>query len=66
MDAPSFGNVIGGLFLGKVGDVARHRGRDDEGSGFALAEVVAHGFGAVECAGQVGVDNFLPRLHACV
>ena len=51
MDAPSFGNVVGGLFLREVGDVAGHGGRDDEGSCFAFAEVVAHGFGAVECAG---------------
>ena len=66
MDTAGFGNVVGGLFLGKIGDVAGHGGRDDEGSSFALAEVVTHGFGAVECAGQVGVDDFPPSLHACV
>lgn len=66
MDTASFGNVVGGLFLGKVGDVAGHGGSNDEGSSFALAEVVTHGFGAVECAGQVSVDDFPPCLHACV
>ena len=66
MDTSGLGNVVGGLFLGEIGDVAGHGGRDDEGSSLALTEVVAHGFGAVECASQVGVDDFLPRFHACV
>ena len=66
MDATGLGNVVGGLFLRVVGNVAGHGGRDDEGAGFALAEMVAYGFGAVECAGQIGINDFLPRLHACI
>lgn len=66
MDAAGFGNVVGGLFLGVVGNVAGHGGRDDEGAGLALAEMVAYGFGAVECASQIGINDFLPRLHTCV
>ena len=66
MDASGFGNVVGGLFLREVGNVAGHGGRDDEGAGLALAEMVAHGFSAVECTSQICINDFLPRLHACV
>ena len=49
-----------------VGNVAGHGGRNDEGAGLALAEVVPYGFGAVECASQIGINDFPPCLHACV
>jgi hypothetical protein len=62
VDAAGLGDVVGGLFLGEVGDVARHGGSDDEGAGSALFEVGADGFGAVEGAVEVGLDDFHPGL----
>jgi hypothetical protein len=46
--------------------VAGHRGRDDEGAGAALLEVVADGLGAVEGAVQVGLDDLVPGLDGAV
>ena len=48
MNAPGFGDIVAGLFLWVVGDVAGHRGRNDEGAGLALFEVRSDRFGAVE------------------
>jgi hypothetical protein len=50
VDAASLCDVVGGLLLGEVGDVAGHGGGDDEVSGLALAEVQANGTGTVEGA----------------
>ena len=66
MDASRFGDVVGGLFLGVVGDVAGHGGGDDEGAGATLFEVVADGFGAVEGAVEVGLDDFHPVFDGAV
>ena len=66
MDAPGFGDVVGGLFLREVGNVAGHGGRDDKGAGLALAEMMAYGFGAVKCTSQICINDFLPRPDTCV
>ena len=66
MDAAGLGDVVGGLLLGEVGDVARHRCRDDEGTSAARLEVVADGLGAVERAVQVGLDNLIPRFDGAI
>lgn len=60
MDAASFGDVVRGLFLREVGNVARHGGRDDEGAGAAFLEVGADGLCAVECAIEIGLHNLVP------
>jgi hypothetical protein len=66
VDAASLGDVVGGLLLGEVGDVAGHGGGDDEGAGSALLEVVADGLGAVEGTVQVDLDNVVPGLDGAV
>ena len=66
MDAARFGNVVRGLFLRVVGNVAGHGGGDDEGASAALFEVVADGFGAVEGAVEVGLDDFHPVFDRAV
>ena len=66
MDAACLGDVVGGLLLREVGDVAGHRGCDDERTGSTLLEVVAHCFGAVEGAVQVGLDDFVPGFDCAV
>jgi hypothetical protein len=48
VDAASLCDVVGGLLLGEVGNVAGHGGGDDERSGLALAEVETDGTGTVE------------------
>ena len=66
VDAAGLGDVVGRLLLRVVGDVAGHAGGDDEGARLALAEVQAHGAGAVEGARQVRRDDLVPRLDARV
>lgn len=66
MDAAGLGDVVRGLFLRVVGDVAGHGGGDDKRAAAALFEVVAHGFGAVEGAVQVCLDDFVPVLDGAI
>ena len=66
VDAAGLGDVVRRLLLGEVGDVAAHRGGDDEGAGLALAEVEADGAGAVEGARQVRVNDLVPGLDGGV
>jgi hypothetical protein len=66
VDAASLRNVVGGLFLGEVGNVARHRGGDDERAGSALLEVCADGLCAVEGSVEIGLDNFVPGFDGAV
>lgn len=66
MDAARLGDVVGSLLLWEVGNVAAHGGGDDEGAGAALSEVVADGFGAVEGAVEVGLDDFFPGFDGAV
>lgn len=61
MDAPSLGDVVRGLLLRVVGNVAGHGGGDDEGAGAALLEVGADGFGAVEGAVEVTMEEAVVR-----
>jgi len=60
VDAAGLGDVVARLLLREVGDEAGHGCRDDQGSGFALAEVHPDGAGAVGASVQVGVDDLLP------
>lgn len=46
--------------------MSRHGGSDDEGSRSALFEVRADGFGAVEGAVEIGLDDFVPGLDGAV
>lgn len=66
MNATSLGNVVGGLFLRIVGDVARHGGGDHKRAGAALLEVVPDGFGAIESAGEIGGNDFFPVMNRAV
>ena len=66
VDAPGLGDIVGGLLLREVGNVAGHGGRDDEGAGTAFFEVVADSFGAVEGSRQVGVDDFVPVFDGAI
>ena len=66
VDAASLCDVVRGLLLGEVGNVARHGGSEDERASLALAEVQANGTGAVEAAGQVGLDDLVPLLDGGV
>lgn len=66
VDAACLCDVVRGLLLGVVGDVAGHGGGDDEGSRAALAEVSADGLGAVRSAVQVDLDNVVPGLLGAV
>lgn len=64
VNAASLCDVVRGLLLGEVGDVARHGGSEDERARLALAEVQTNGTGAVEAAGQVGLDDLVPLLDS--
>ena len=66
MNAAGLGNVVGGLLLGVVGNMARHGGGDYKRAGAALLKVVADGFGAIEGAGEIGGNDFLPILYRAV
>ncbi len=66
VDAPGLGDIVGGLLLRVVGDMAGHGSGDDEASGLAFLEVVADGFGAVEGSVEIGVDDLLPVLDGGV
>lgn len=60
VDAPGLGDVVRGLLLGEVGDVARHGGRDDQGAVALGLEDGADRLGAVGRAVEVGVDHAVP------
>lgn len=62
MDAACLGNVVGGLLLREVGNVAGHRGGDDEGSGSTFLEMCANGLCAVEGSVEIGLDDFVPGI----
>lgn len=62
VDAAGLGDVVRGLLLGEVGDVARHGGGDDQRAVALLLEDGADGLGAVGRAVQVGVDDAVPLL----
>ena len=62
VDAARFGDVVAALLLREVCNVAGHGGRDDQAAAATLAEVRAHGFGAVEGTVQVGLDDIVPFL----
>ena len=62
VDAAGLGDVVGGLLLREVDDVAGHGGGDDEGAAAALLEVLADGLGAVRRAVEVDVDHLVPGL----
>ena len=66
VDAPGLGDVVGCLLLRVVGNVAGHRGSDDQGSGATLFEVMADRLGAVEGAVEIGLDNFVPVFDGTV
>lgn len=66
VDAASLGDVVGGLLLGEVGDVAGHGSSDDERASATLLEVVADGLGAVEGTVQVDLDDVVPGLDGAV
>lgn len=46
--------------------MARHGGCDDETARAALFEVCADGFGAVEGAVEVGLDDFVPGFDGAI
>ena len=60
VDAASLGDVVRGLLLRVVGDVAGHGGGDNEGAVALLLEDGADGLGAVGCAVEVDLDNVVP------
>lgn len=64
MDATSLCDVVRGLLLGVVGDVARHGGSDDERAVATLLEVESNRTCAVECSSQVGGDDLVPLLNS--
>ena len=66
VDAACLSNVVGGLLLGEVGDVAGHGGSDDERSSLALTEVKTNSTCAVEGTGQVSLDDLVPLLNGSV
>ena len=66
VDAAGLGDVVGGLLLGVVGDVAGHGGSDDERAVALLLEVGADGLCAVGGAAQVDLDNVVPFLGGAV
>lgn len=66
VDAAGLGDVVRGLLLGEVGDVARHGGGDDQRAVALLLEDGADGLGAVGRAVEVGVDDAVPLLLGAV
>jgi hypothetical protein len=66
VNAACLSDVVGGLFLGKVGDVSGHRGGDDEGSSSAFLEVVSDSLCAVEGTVQICLDDFIPLLNTSI
>lgn len=63
VDAASLCDVVRGLLLRVVGNVAGHGSSEDERARLALAEVQTNGTGAVEASGQVRLDDLVPLLN---
>ena len=66
VDAARLGDIVGCLFLREVGNVARHRGGDDETSGPTFLEVMANGLGTVEAAREIGLNDLIPVFNGAV
>lgn len=66
VDTAGLGDVVGGLLLGEVGDVARHGGCDDEATRATLLEVSTDSLGTVEGTRQIGLNDLFPVLHGAV
>ena len=66
MNTPSLRDIVTGLLLGEVCNVARHGRCDDERASLALLEVVADSLGAVEGSVQVGLDDLHPVVDSAV
>jgi hypothetical protein len=59
-------SVISYLFLGEVGNVARHGCSDDEAAGLPLSEMQTDGSGTVVNTGQIGLDDLIPLLDRSI
>jgi hypothetical protein len=57
-----FSDVVGGLLLREVGNMARNGGRDDEAAVALLLEVGADRLGTVGGSVEIGVDDMVPVL----
>jgi hypothetical protein len=66
VDAASLCDVVRGLLLGVVGDVAGHGGSDDKGAGLALAEVQTDSTSAVVSTSQIGFNHLVPLLNSSI
>lgn len=66
VDAACLGDVVRGLFLREIGNVARHGGGDDETSSSTFLEVMANGLGTVEAAREVGLDDLVPVFDRAI
>jgi len=66
MDAAGLGDVIRGLFLRIVGDVAGRAGGDDEAARATFLEMSTDGLGTVEGAVEIGLDDLVPVLDGTV
>ena len=66
MDAPGLGDVVGRLFLWEIGNVAGHGGSNDERAFAASFEVMADSLCAMEAAGKIRLDDFLPVFHRAI
>lgn len=66
MDAACLGDVVGGLLLREVGDMAGHGGGDHKATGAAFLEVVTDGFCAMEATSKIGLDDLVPIFHGAI
>ena len=66
VDTPSLGNVVRGLLLGEVGNVAGHRCCDDKGARVALFKVRTNCLGTVEGAVEIGLNDIHPFCHNAI
>src|SRR5690242_3971909 len=66
VDATSLCDVVGGLLLREVGNVAGHGGSYDKRTGLALAEVKTNSTCAVKGTGQISLNDFVPLLNGSV
>lgn len=66
VNASSLGDVVRGLLLWEVGNVAGHGRSDDQRSSTALLEVGADSLGAVEGTVEIDVDDVVPGLDGAV
>ena len=66
MNTASFGDVIRGLLLREVGNVAGHGGGNDKASSAAFFEVVADSLGTVEGTREISLDNLIPVFDRAI